>query len=59
MRQDTGGQKVAEVLLHEGRQRDAVRLPPGRLEEEPEARKPYPLVSGDGRIQHQAPTERL
>jgi hypothetical protein len=31
--QDTTRQEVAELLLHEGRQRQAVRLPPGRLEE--------------------------
>jgi hypothetical protein len=33
VRQDPAGQEVAELLLHEGRQRHAVRLPPGRLEE--------------------------
>jgi hypothetical protein len=33
VRQDPARQEVAELLLHEGRQRHAVRLPPGRLEE--------------------------
>jgi hypothetical protein len=33
VRQDPAGQEVVELLLHEGRQRHAVRLPPGRLEE--------------------------
>jgi hypothetical protein len=32
VRQDPAGQEVVELLLHEGRQRHAVRLPPGRLE---------------------------
>ncbi|HWC28643.1 MAG TPA: hypothetical protein VG845_01050 [Dehalococcoidia bacterium] len=33
MRQHAARQKVPELLLHEGRQRNAVRLPSGRLEE--------------------------
>jgi hypothetical protein len=33
VRQDTTRKEVAELPLHEGRQRHAFRLPPGRLQE--------------------------